>query len=160
MKIILRTLRFLKRFEEALLVGAFILLVGLAFAQVILRNGFDTSIIWADVAIRILVLWVTMLGAMVATQQKRHIKIDLAEPFCSAKHYRYVRGVGRFFTAAVMLVVSYYCLEMVMLEYEFETIAFANVPSWVCQSILPVGFLSMGLQFLVQGVQYMRGSLS
>lgn len=156
---LVRVLRYLKNIEEVLLVIAFVALVGLAFTQVILRNGFETSIIWADIAIRILVLWVTMLGAMVATQKKKHIKIDLAEQFLSPKQYRYVRGFGRFFAAAMMLIAAYYCLQMTMLEYEFGTIAFANVPTWVCQSILPIGFFSMGIQFATQGYMYLRGLL-
>lgn len=156
---LVRVLRYLKNIEEVLLVIAFVALVGLAFTQVILRNGFDTSIIWADIAIRILVLWVTMLGAMVATQKKKHIKIDLAEQFLSPKQYRYVRGFGRFFAAAMMLIAAYYCLQMTMLEYEFGTIAFANVPTWICQSILPIGFFSMGIQFATQGYMYLRGLL-
>ncbi|MBA43962.1 MAG: hypothetical protein CMF62_08170 [Magnetococcales bacterium] len=156
---LVRVLRYLKNIEEVLLVIAFVALVGLAFTQVILRNGFETSIIWADIAIRILVLWVTMLGAMVATQKKKHIKIDLAEQFLSPKQYRYVRGFGRFFAAAMMLIAAYYCLQMTMLEYEFGTIAFANVPTWVCQSILPIGFFSMGVQFATQGYMYLRGLL-
>ena len=156
---LVRVLRYLKNIEEVLLVIAFVALVGLAFTQVILRNGFETSIIWADIAIRILVLWVTMLGAMVATQKKKHIKIDLAEQFLSPKQYRYVRGFGRFFAAAMMLIAAYYCLQMTMLEYEFGTIAFANVPTWICQSILPIGFFSMGIQFATQGYMYLRGLL-
>ena len=156
---LVRVLRYLKNIEEVLLVIAFVALVGLAFTQVILRNGFETSIIWADIAIRILVLWVTMLGAMVATQKKKHIKIDLAEQFLTPKQYRYVRGFGRFFAAAMMLIAAYYCLQMTMLEYEFGTIAFANVPTWVCQSILPIGFFSMGVQFATQGYMYLRGLL-
>ena len=156
---LVRVLRYLKNIEEVLLVIAFVALVGLAFTQVILRNGFETSIIWADIAIRILVLWVTMLGAMVALQKKKHIKIDLAEQFLSPKQYRYVRGFGRFFAAAMMLIAAYYCLQMTMLEYEFGTIAFANVPTWVCQSILPIGFFSMGVQFATQGYMYLRGLL-
>lgn len=159
MQKLVRVLRYLKHIEEGLLVVAFVALVGLAFTQVILRNGFETSIIWADIAIRILVLWVTMLGAMVATQKKKHIKIDLAEQFLSPKQYRYVRGFGRFFAAAMMLIAAYYCLQMTMLEYEFGTIAFANVPTWVCQSILPIGFFSMGVQFATQGYMYLRGLL-
>ena len=143
--------------EEALLVLAFVGLVGLAFLQVVLRNGFGTSLIWADVAVRILVLWVTMLGAMVATQRKKHIKIDLAERLFTPQHYHYIRGGGLFVASGLMLVVAYYCLEMVRLEYEFGTIAFATIPTWVCQSILPIGFFSIGIRFFVQSCLYLRG---
>ena len=157
MRYLMRLLNTLKHAEEVLLVLAFVVLVGLAFTQVVLRNGFDTSIIWADVAIRILVLWVTMLGAMVATNRKKHIKIDLAERFFTPHQYRYVRGIGGLISAGLMFVLAYYCYEMVQLEYEFGTIAFAKVPTWVCQTILPIGFVSMGVQFLVHSYLYLRG---
>lgn len=157
MRHILRGLKALQHLEEALLVLAFVGLVGLAFLQVVLRNGFGTSLIWADVAVRILVLWVTMLGAMVATQRKKHIKIDLAGRYFTARQSRYVHGGGRLVAAGIMFVVAYYCYEMVLLEYEFGTMAFANIPTWVCQSILPLGFFSIGVQFFVQSFMYLRG---
>jgi TRAP-type C4-dicarboxylate transport system permease small subunit len=152
--------RHVKYAEVVLLVTAFVALVGLAFTQVILRNAFDTSIIWADVAIRILVLWVTFLGAMVATQRNRHIKIDLIDQFLSPNQSRYLQTFGRLISAAIMFAASFYCLQMVILEYEFGTVAFANIPTWLCQSILPLGFFSMGVRFATQSYMYWRGVMS
>ncbi|GIS19200.1 MAG: hypothetical protein CM15mP120_11160 [Pseudomonadota bacterium] len=36
---------------------------------------------WGDSAVRVMVLWVTMLGAMVASRDDSHIRIDLVGRF-------------------------------------------------------------------------------
>ena len=58
MKIVRSIDNFLKRIEESLLISMVILMVVLAFLQVVLRNVFSLGIIWADLFLRHLVLWV------------------------------------------------------------------------------------------------------
>ena len=48
----------------------------MAFGQVVLRNFFHTSIEWGDVFLRHLVLWLGFLGAVIATGEGRHLKIE------------------------------------------------------------------------------------
>ena len=52
-------------FVLALLLSAMILL---ASAQIFLRNLFDSSLSWGDPMLRILVLWVGLLGALAASR--------------------------------------------------------------------------------------------
>ena len=42
---------------------------------------FDGGVYWGDSAVRVMVLWVTMLGAMVASRDDSHIRIDLVGRF-------------------------------------------------------------------------------
>jgi TRAP-type C4-dicarboxylate transport system permease small subunit len=51
-----------------LLVLLLLAMISLAFAQIVLRNGFDGGIIWADSLLRIMVLWIALIGAVVASQ--------------------------------------------------------------------------------------------
>lgn len=48
----------------------------------------------------------------------------------------------------ICAVTAWYAFEYVGYEYEDQTIAFASVPTWLCQSILPIGFAGMSLRFL------------
>lgn len=34
-----------------------------------------------------------------------------------------------------------------MMDYEVETIAFANVPAWVTELVIPVGFFLMAVRY-------------
>ena len=56
-------------------------MIGMAAGQVLLRNFFDGGVYWGDSAVRVMVLWVTMLGAMVASRDDSHIRIDLVGRF-------------------------------------------------------------------------------
>ena len=58
-------------------------MIGIAAFQVVLRNFFDSGLYWGDSAVRVMVLWVAMLGAMVASRKDEHIRIDLVARFAS-----------------------------------------------------------------------------
>ena len=116
--------------------------------QIVLRNLFDGGILWADSFLRILVLWVTMLGAMVATREVSHIKIDLLARYLPRNLALISIALASLFAAAVCGITGWYLIELVGYEYEDGTIAFGVVPTWVCQIIMPVGFGIMALRFL------------
>ena len=131
-----------------LLIGIFSLTIIIALAQIILRNIFDFSISWADDLVKIAVLWIGLLGAMVASCKMEHIRIDVLNQYLSEQWQTHIQHLTYLFSAAVCLVVSWYALEMVQLDKADNVIAFAKVPLWVCESIIPYAFLMMGLRFL------------
>lgn len=135
--------------EDAALIFSLAAMLLMAIMQILLRNLFDSGFLWAESFLRILVLWVAMLGAMVATRERRHISIDLLSRLLPHAWYRGMAGFSSVFAAAVCAVAAWYSIEYIGYEYEDGTIAFARVPVWVCQSILPIGFSVMALRFLV-----------
>ncbi|MFT6012233.1 MAG: TRAP-type C4-dicarboxylate transport system permease small subunit, partial [Candidatus Azotimanducaceae bacterium] len=72
----MKLFRYLHRLEDSLLVFSLLAMLLIALGQIVLRNGFDSGVLWAESFARILVLWVAMLGAMVATRENNHISID------------------------------------------------------------------------------------
>ncbi len=66
-------LRWLHRIENGFLVGLVVLALGLAAAQIVLRNSGGTALVWADQALNILVLWIalalTVISMVVYFQQ-------------------------------------------------------------------------------------------
>jgi len=144
-----RLLRNLHRFEDGMLILALVSMLAMALLQIVLRNFFDSGFLWAESFLRILVLWVAMLGAMVATRERNHISIDLLSRILPPRLYGPLRNFAMLFSVAVCATAAWYSVEYVSYEYQDETIAFAEVPVWVCQSILPVGFAVMALRFLI-----------
>jgi TRAP-type C4-dicarboxylate transport system permease small subunit len=51
------------------------------------------------------------------------------------------------FAAVLCAVAAYHSVVFISYEYEDQTIAFAEVPVWLCQSIMPIGFGVMALRF-------------
>ncbi len=141
-------IRWIHRFEDGALILALFSMLLMALTQITLRNFFDSGFLWAESFLRILVLWVAMLGAMVATRERNHIGIDLFSRLLSPALYLPLRILTQLFAAVICFVAAWYCVDYIRYEYEDGTIAFASVPVWVCQSILPVGFAVMGLRFV------------
>lgn len=127
-------------------------MLAMALMQILLRNFFDAGIFWAESFLRILVLWIAMLGAMVATRNANHLSIDVAARFLPARHVLWISVFTSLISSFVCAVIAYYAFLFVKFEYEDGTIAFAIVPSWVCQSILPFGFGVMSVRFFVRSL--------
>ena len=68
----------LHRIEDGILVAILCLMIGLAALQIVLRNFLGAGIVYADMLVRILVLWIGLVGAMVAARQNKHISIDVS----------------------------------------------------------------------------------
>jgi len=68
---------FLYRVENGILVVLLLSMLAMAVFQIVLRNLFESGIVWGDILVRILVLWVGLAGAMVASRKGNHINIDI-----------------------------------------------------------------------------------
>lgn len=147
-----KVLRWIHHLEDGFLILALLSMLGMAVLQIALRNFFDGGIFWAESFLRILVLWVAMLGAMVATRESSHINIDLLSRYLDPRLMRWIQLVSNLFAAGICSVVAYTAIEYVRFEYEDQTIAFAMVPTWVCQAIIPFGFGVMALRFVINGI--------
>jgi TRAP-type C4-dicarboxylate transport system permease small subunit len=139
----------LVQMENWILVFTLFSMILIAVMQILLRNFFGFGIIWAETLVRVLVLWTALIGAMVATRQSKHINIDILTRFVSDKGRSVINALANLFTAIVCLVVAYYSVIFVLLEYEDGSPAFANVPNWVCEAIIPFAFAIMGGRYLI-----------
>lgn len=135
--------------ERGLISLCFVALLLLALVQILARNLFDTGFIWADDAIRVLVLWVAMLGALYATKQAKHITIDVASRFLPDGFAVWLRRGLYLMTAVVCLVAAWHSWLFVMMEMEYPEVAFLNVPVWLCEIIIPLALLGMALRFIL-----------
>ena len=138
--------------ESALLVVLLGTMILLAAYQVIGRNFFDTGILWGDALVRVLVLWVTFIGATIASRDDQHIRIDLLTRFLGDVSNAWVDRFRSLFTAAVAGLFAWYSLEFVILDYEDGIIAFASVPAWVCEAVMPFGAALISLRYLLRTV--------
>lgn len=144
--------RFFRQLENGLLIVLLSTMIGLAAYQVISRNFFDSGLVWGDSFVRILVLWTTLLGAMVASRNDEHIRIDLLSSFLGQVSASKVRCVTSLFTASICFIFSWHSWELVYMDFTDGIIAFGSVPAWVCELILPIGGAIIGLRYLLHAV--------
>jgi TRAP-type C4-dicarboxylate transport system permease small subunit len=135
------------RLEDGALVMALVSMLVMALTQIVLRNLFDSGFLWAESFLRILVLWIAFLGAMVATRDRNHISIDLLSRLLPAAYFVPLKIISLLFASLLCAVAAYHSVVFIGYEYEDGTIAFSEVPLWLCQSIMPIGFSVMALRF-------------
>jgi len=139
----------LHRIEDAILVGLLLTMIGMSVLQIFLRNLFEFGISWSDVLVRILVLWVGLVGAMVASRQGNHITIDILNRYLP-KHIKIVASFAiELFTALICSIVAYYSLLFAQMEFVDGGMAFAQVPTWLCVAIIPFSFTVIGLRYFL-----------
>lgn len=152
-------LRWLDRIENALIAVLVLAMVLLAGAQILLRNLFETGIEWADPLLRALVLWTAMLGALAAARDDKHIGLDLVAHFVHGRAKRVLRVITLVFAAAISAAMAWYGANLVMLDYGSGTNAFANVPSWCVELILPAGFALLALRLAIRAFLPARSNM-
>lgn len=126
--------------EDAVLVLILTTMILLAAGQIILRNFMDIGFIWADEMLRMLVLWLAVAGAVAASRNDKHINIDVLNRFLPERFALVVKVLVHLFTAVVCGFVAWHSLAFVQMSREFEDVLLGNIPAWILQAVLPVGF--------------------
>ena len=144
----------LHRAEDALLVLLLTAMIVLASTQILLRNLLDSGFVWIDPLLRVLVLWLGLIGATVATRNNRHIRIDLLSKLFSRNTHRLIQSVIGQVSAWTCLVVAWYGFKWIQMDYVDEVISFAGVPAWLLEVIIPVTFALIGLRYLIMSVSW------
>ncbi len=143
-----RLRKLLVRLEEGLLVVMLSAMILLASWQILTRNLFDSGLFWADPALRMMVLWLALLGAIAATRDGRHIRIDLVSRYLSPRGKAWVDAVNNGFSGLVCGLIAWHAGRLVYFEWQDGTQLFGGLPAWAGESIIPIGFGLMALRFL------------
>lgn len=139
----------LHRIEDSLLTGLLLIMILMAVLQIFLRNLFDSGIIWGDEMVRILVLWLGLIGAMIASRDNNHISIDVLSRYLPKKIKKITTFITHLFTCIICGIMAWYSLEFIKMEKADGLTAFANVPAWVCESIIPVAFTIICIRYMI-----------
>lgn len=126
--------------EDAVLVIILTGMILLAAGQIVARNFFSFGFIWSDELLRMLVLWIAVAGAVAASRTDKHINIAILDRFLSPKLNDRIKIIVDFFTASVCAVVTWYSINFVRTSHEYEDVLLGNVPAWMLQLVLPIGF--------------------
>jgi TRAP-type C4-dicarboxylate transport system permease small subunit len=142
----------LRRIEDWLLAILVLLLVVLAGGQIVLRDFFHTGLGFADPLMRQLVLWTGMLGALAAVRDEKHIALDVLQRFLSPLVQRIARILTFGFAAAICATLARCSYVMLSVDYASASpsSAFASLPAWIPEIILPTAFGLMAVRFVLR----------
>ena len=143
--------------ENAVLVFILSSMILLAAGQIVARNVFGFGFIWSDELLRMLVLWIAVAGAVAASRADKHINIAILDRFLPQKLNSAVKVIIDLFTAGICAVVAWYSVSFVLLSYEYGDVLLGDVPAWILQSVLPLGFGLMSWRYILFAISRFIG---
>lgn len=152
MTIVAALKRLLEKIETVFLVLFLSVMLILAFTQVILRDLFDTGILWGDPLVREMVLWAGFVGASLAAGQERHISIDALSKFLSPRIKQLASVLTNAFGAVVCWYLGHAAWGFMLEEKMNGGENSLMIPSWIGISIIPIGYWLLALHFLLNVV--------
>ncbi len=139
--------------ENVLLVTLLGGMMLVAVGQVIAREIFETGFFLAGELVRLMVLWLAMVGSIAACRENRHIRIDAISHLLSDRAVGIVRMLVDTFAAVVCGVIAWNAWRYLQLEIEFEDTVLIDTPAWVAHLVVPVAFALLSYRFLVSVLQ-------
>ena len=142
-------LGFINKLEDWFLILTLGVMVILAVAQIFFRNVFGEGVVWIDPLLRVMVLWVAIAGAVVATRTDNHIRIDFFTRYIPENYIKYLQRLVYAFCVFICTVIAWHGVRFVQMDYEYNTIAFANIPAWITELVIPIGFFMIAFRYLL-----------
>lgn len=139
--------------EDVLLVTLLGGMMLVAVGQVIAREIFETGFFLAGELVRLMVLWLAMVGSIAACRENRHIRIDAISHLLSDRAVGIVRMLVDTFAAVVCGVIAWNAWRYLQIEIEFEDTVLIDTPAWVAHLVVPVAFALLSYRFLVSVLQ-------
>lgn len=138
-----------------LLVGT---MIGVSVFQIINREllGSAFALSWADEFIKIIVLWLAMVGSIAAARDNRHIRIDLITHVLSGPVVTWAKIIVDVFAAIVCGVIGWHSYRLVREEISWGDTIFENTPLWIMHAIVPLAFALISYQFVVRVARLVR----
>ena len=147
-----------KTLEDAILVLILSAMILTAAGQILLRNLFDIGFFWSDELLRLLVLWLAVAGAVAASRKDRHISIAVLDQFLSAPLQRFNKIIIDAFTAVICALITWHSAAFVRSTHEFGDTMLGDVPAWLLQMVLPVGFALISWRYALFAVRGILGT--
>jgi TRAP-type C4-dicarboxylate transport system permease small subunit len=151
---LLRSLdRVLTKVVTWLLLFFFVMMLGIAALQVLLRLFLHTGIPWGDIAARHMVLWVGFFGAYMATREDKHFHIDILTRFLHPKLKAWFASFSDLFAIVICYFMLQASLTFVEVGMDADSMLFLQVPQRAVAIIVPLGFGLMLIQFLLRMIE-------
>jgi len=145
--------RFGRLLENVALVAMLGGMIVLAVGQIVLREVFDTGVIWADESLKLMVLWLAMIGSVAASRDNRHIRIDVLSHVLPDSMMKVSRAIVDLFAAVVCGVIAWHAWRYLQLEIEFEDQVLVDTPAWIAHIVVPVAFALVSYRFVILAVK-------
>ncbi|EDM77730.1 hypothetical protein PPSIR1_38736 [Plesiocystis pacifica SIR-1] len=128
---------------------------------------FPTGLNWAQPFALILTLWVSFVGASMATSENLHLKVEAVQHALPERIQRVSGLISGILTAGFCLLLAYLAAEWALNKHEEYEIANGlgglhdgiDIPYFMTFTIVPIAYSLMAVRFVGLGVLAFRGEL-
>ena len=139
--------------ETIMLVSMLSAMMVLAVGQIVMREGFGTGFGWADELVRLMVLWLALVGSIAACRENRHIRIDALSHILPDAAISVLRVVVDLFAAVVCAIIAVQAWRYLQIEIEYEDTVLVDTPAWIAHAIMPIAFALIAYRFLIAALK-------
>jgi TRAP-type transport system small permease protein len=151
--------RIAERVENTALALTMAALVGISGLQLILRSGFDATLLWADEFLRIVVLWLALLGAVAAARTDRHLRIDVVYKLLGFRAREGVSSLASLVACVVAALLCYESARFTHQAYSYADTVMGDVKQWPFLLIMPIAFGLISIYYLRNAVRHLLRAL-
>ena len=140
--------RWVNRVVEAL--GALVLctIVGVVFSNAVARYAFNTSLLWAEELVLLLVPWLAMTGVFLSVRRGTMIRIEYFFERLPMKVRGPVANIGYLVNIAVLVFMGWVSADFLML-FGGDVAPYLDIPTGWSTSALAFGAFGAALAFVV-----------
>lgn len=143
------------------LAGAFILvLMLLVVLEVVLRDGFSTTLGGTIEISEVVLAFLVFLGVAYAQQDRAHVHTNLVVSRIPPRAAAVLRTLGLAVSAVVLLVAAWATAERGWESMQAGEARFGlrSVPVWPARLVIPLGLLLLALECVIAAVDAWRGT--
>ena len=131
-------------FEDAISVGALVLMAAIPIGEAVIRPVHPTGIPGSSMWVQHLTLWVAFLGAAVASRRGELLSLSAGPSMVPPAWKPRLLSLSGAVGVVVSVVLSYASAVLTRAEWEGGRELALGVPVWVAVGVMPVGFLLIG----------------
>ena len=135
--------------ETVALVSMLTAMMLAAVGQILMREVFGASFSWADELVRLMVLWLALVGSIAACRENRHIRIDALSHVLPDTAVKVIRILVDVFAAIVCGIIAVQAWRYLQIEIEYEVTVLVDTPAWIAHAIMPAAFGLISYRFVV-----------
>ena len=138
MKRLIHIERIVSRVLESAVTIFFFVILSLTIILVVLRYGFNSTIIGGNEAMEYLFIYTTALGAAVSVGREEHIKISFFKDKLKGGYHKGVTILNMLLIGFINGVMVWYSFPWIRSAGYFES-PVLRIPNWVVQISVPIG---------------------
>jgi C4-dicarboxylate transporter DctQ subunit len=142
-------IRLINQAEEAIISLLLVSMTLLVFADVVMRFGFNTGLMWSEELTLLMSAWFVLFGVSYGLKVGAHIGVDALVRLFNPLGQRIMTAIAALLSLAYCSLFIYgswvYLEKMKMIGIELEDMP---IPTWIAHSILMIGFILLSLRLL------------